>query len=251
MWDGEFLGGVAEGCPVWLGDGTTRPVEEVVALGLPVLSYDKAWDTRPVRYGANQGARDHSVGSLGSAIPAVATRIGERSVYTVRFVSGRTVEAAAGHLWVTQRRSGRQAWEWRKIEDLRTGDRVPVPLTASQFGAEGDASEGYFVGAMLGDGGMTSCTPELHGDPADGAAGFMRDFAARHGCGVREIDLGSIVRMRFPYRPGRRNPLTEILVKAVSEAGRKVVYGFAVHPSGLIVSNGIVTGSGRTPPATA
>ncbi|MFJ5556267.1 LAGLIDADG family homing endonuclease [Streptomyces sp. NPDC093250] len=39
----------------------------------------------------------------------------------------------------------------------------------------------------------------------------MREFAAGHGCGVREIPQGSIVRLRFPYERGRRNPLTEVL----------------------------------------
>ncbi|MFF1295499.1 MULTISPECIES: LAGLIDADG family homing endonuclease [unclassified Streptomyces] len=64
---------------------------------------------------------------------------------------------------------------------------------------------------MLGDGGMTSCTPEFHGDPLDGAVGFMREFAAEHGCGVREIPQGVIVRLRFPFKAGRRNPITDCL----------------------------------------
>ncbi|MFB7655646.1 MULTISPECIES: LAGLIDADG family homing endonuclease [unclassified Streptomyces] len=64
---------------------------------------------------------------------------------------------------------------------------------------------------MPGDGGMTSCTPEFHGDPADGAVSFMRTLAAEYGCGVREIPSGSIVRLRFPYLSGRRNPLTQCL----------------------------------------
>jgi intein/homing endonuclease len=214
-WEGalevEFLGGIVEGCPVWLADGSTRPIEDVAALRLPVLSYDKAWDTRPVRYGANQGPRDRSVGRLARVTPAGWARIDARPVFSVRFASGRTVETGGEHPWVTQRRSGRQAWEWKKTETLNVGDRVPFPLTASQFGVEGEAAEGYFVGAMLGDGGMTSCTPEFYGDPADGATAFMREFAARHGCRVREIDLGAIVRMRFPYKSGHRNPLTDIL----------------------------------------
>ncbi|MEU4982348.1 LAGLIDADG family homing endonuclease [Streptomyces sp. NPDC021969] len=71
--------------------------------------------------------------------------------------------------------------------------------------------EGYFVGAILGDGGMTSCTPEFHGDPADGVVSFTRTLAAEYGCGVREIPSGSIVRLRFPHLSGRRNPLTQCL----------------------------------------
>ncbi|MFC8870432.1 LAGLIDADG family homing endonuclease [Streptomyces sp. NPDC057148] len=39
----------------------------------------------------------------------------------------------------------------------------------------------------------------------------MRTFAAKNGCGVREIPQGSIVRLRFPYLSGPRNPLTQCL----------------------------------------
>ncbi|MFF4361882.1 LAGLIDADG family homing endonuclease [Streptomyces sp. NPDC001604] len=130
---------------------------------------------------------------------------------SIRFVSGRTIEAALDQQWITQRRTGRQAWEWKRTRDLVPGDRVPFPLSAAYFGTEGKAREGYFVGAMLGDGGMTSCTPEFHGDPLDGAVDFMREFAAEHGCGVREIPQGSIVRLRFPFKAGHRNPITNCL----------------------------------------
>ncbi|WP_157852748.1 LAGLIDADG family homing endonuclease [Streptomyces iakyrus] len=39
----------------------------------------------------------------------------------------------------------------------------------------------------------------------------MRKFAAENGCGLREIPQGSIVRLRFPFRAGRRNPITDRL----------------------------------------
>ncbi|MER6494031.1 LAGLIDADG family homing endonuclease [Streptomyces griseorubiginosus] len=39
----------------------------------------------------------------------------------------------------------------------------------------------------------------------------MRVFAAERGCGVREIQQGSIVRLRFPFRAGHRNPVTNCL----------------------------------------
>ncbi len=100
---------------------------------------------------------------------------------------------------------------WKRTSDLVPGDRVPFSLSAAYFGTEGHAREGYFIGAMLGDGGMTSCTPEFHGDPLDGAVGFMREFAAEYGCGVREIPQGSIVRLRFPFKAGHRNPITNCL----------------------------------------
>lgn len=141
------------------------------------------------------------------------TRVREiiRSASLSQFVSGRVIEAAIDHRRVTQRRKGRQAWEWKRSDALVPGDRVPLSLAADYFGAGGRESDGYFVGAMLGDGGMTSCTPEFHGDPSDGVVQFMREFAVEHGCGVREIPQGSIVRLRFPFRAGHRNPLTDCL----------------------------------------
>ncbi|MGW3726495.1 LAGLIDADG family homing endonuclease [Streptomyces sp. NPDC000851] len=204
-------GGLAEGSRVWLPDGSVRAIEEVVARHLPVLAYSKEWDTRPVRYGANQGPRDHSVGELVSVVPRAWFDGIPREVHSITFASGRIIEAAADQGWVTQRRKGRQSWEWKRTDSLALGDRIPFPLVAACFGTEGSAREGYFVGAMLGDGGMTSCTPEFHGDPQDGAVQFMREFAAEHGCGVREIPMGTIMRLRFPYRAGHRNPLTECL----------------------------------------
>ncbi|WP_308297381.1 LAGLIDADG family homing endonuclease [Streptomyces sp. ISL-22] len=207
----EPRGGFAEGSRVWLPDGSVRAIEEVVARRLPVLSYSKEWDTRPVRYGANQGPRDHSVGELVSSVPRAWFGGSPGEVHSIKFVSGRIIEAGADQGWVTQRRTGRQSWEWKRTDSLVPGYRIPFPLVAACFGTEGSAREGYFVGAMLGDGGMTSCTPEFHGDPHDGAVQFMRDFAAEHGCGVREIPRGTIVRLRFPYRVGHRNPLTECL----------------------------------------
>jgi hypothetical protein len=202
---------LAEGTPIWLVDGTTALIEEVVARKLPVLSYDKAWDTRPVKYGANQGPRDHAVGNLVPTIPSAWLDVGIQSVASVQFVSGRTIDASYDHRWVRQRQTGRQAWEWATTADLRVEDRVPAPLTGSYFGNEGDALDGYFVGAMLGDGGMTALTPEFHGDPDDGAVAFMRDYAAKHGCEVRTNDRPTTTRLRFPFKQWKRNPLTERL----------------------------------------
>jgi len=209
--DTESQGGVAEGSRVWLPDGSTRAIEEVVARRLPVLAFSKEWDTRPVRYGANQGPRNHSVGELVPAVPGAWFEGIPKEVRSIRFVSGRTVEVALDQQWVTQRQTGRKSWEWKRTDALVPGDRVPVSLAAAYFGTEGDAREGYFVGAMLGDGGMTSCTPEFHGDPLDGAVEFMREFAAEYGCGVREIPQRAIVRLRFPFRAGHRNPITDCL----------------------------------------
>ncbi len=206
-----YMACLAEGTPIWLPDGTTAPIEEVVRRRLPVLAYDKEWDTRPVKYGANQGVRDRSVGTLVPTVPTEWIDAGTRRSARIRFVSGRVIIATVDHRWIRQRTRGRKTWEWATTADLVVGDRIPAPLTASYFGEEGDAWDGYFVGAMMGDGGMTSVTPEFHGDPDDGAVAFMREFATKLGCRVVEQPNGKIVRLRFPYKQWKRNPVTEVL----------------------------------------
>ena len=206
---------LAEGTPIWLADGTTAPIEQVVDQKLPVLSYNKAWDTRPVHYGTqSEPPRDHEVGRLVSTTPTAWISNGVQPVKTILFRSGRTLDATLDHRWVVRRRSGRKSWEWRTTAELAVGDHVPSPLTADYFGSIGTEDDGYFVGAMLGDGGMTSVTPEFHADPNDGAAAFMREYAAQHDCRVVETPGTSsdkIVRMRFPMKQWKRNPLAEIL----------------------------------------
>ncbi|MER5211674.1 hypothetical protein ABT063_14080 [Streptomyces sp. NPDC002838] len=122
----------------------------------------------------HQGSRDHSVGDLISVQPSACFSGIAHEALSVRFVSGRVVEVVPG-----------LAWEWKRADALVPGDRIPFPLLAGHFGIEGSAHDGYFVGAMLGDGGMTSCTPECHDDSQDGAVEFMRSFATERGCGVR------------------------------------------------------------------
>src|SRR5690348_9457283 len=98
----ESQGGVTEGSRGWLGDASVSFIEDVVKRRLPELSYSKKWDTRPVRYGANQGPRDHSVGDLVVVPPEACFSGIAREVFSIRFVSGRVVDAGSGQLWVTQ-----------------------------------------------------------------------------------------------------------------------------------------------------
>ncbi|HEX9037294.1 MAG TPA: TROVE domain-containing protein [Ktedonobacterales bacterium] len=211
-----YMACLAEGTPIWLADGTTAPIEDVVENKLQALSYTKAWDTRPVHYGPqSQPPRDHEVGHLVSTTPSEWIANGVQPVKTVRFRSGRVLDATLDHRWIAQRRgNGRKSWEWRTTAELAAGDHIPSPLTAAFFGSLGSQDDGYFVGAMLGDGGMTSVTPEFHGDPNDGAVAFMRQYAEAHACRVTEIsatNTDKIVRLRFPFKLWKRNPLTEIL----------------------------------------
>ena len=228
---------IAEGTPVWLADGTTAPIEEVVARRLPVLSYDKQWDARPVRYGAGQGPRDHQVGDLVPVMPTDWIDAGPRPVVHIRFVSGRAITATYDHSWIRQRRGGRQSWEWTTSGELRVGDRIPAPLTAGQFGDEGDAWDGYFIGAMLGDGGMTGAAPEFNGDPDDGAMRFMRDYAAKMGCETRERrgTGDKVVRMRFPCPANQyRNPINQLLRRYGVWGKRCEVKALPARPFSLV-----------------
>jgi hypothetical protein len=211
-----YMACLAEGTPIWLADGTTAPIEDVVENKLQVLSYTKAWDTRPVRYGPQiEPPRDHKVGHLVPTVPSAWMANGVQPVKTIRFRSGRALDATLDHRWITQRRGhGRKSWEWRTTADLVVGDHIPSPLTADYFGPLGSQDDGYFVGAMLGDGGMTAVTPEFYGDPHDGAVAFMRQYAEAHDCRVTEIPAthsDKIVRLRFPFKRWKRNPLAEVL----------------------------------------
>lgn len=211
-----YMACLAEGTPIWLADGTTAPIEDVVENKLQVLSYTKAWDTRPVRYGSQMELpRDHHAGHLVPATPSAWIASGVQPVKTIRFRSGRVLDATLDHRWIAQRRgNGRKSWEWRTTAELAVGDHIPSPLTADFFGLIGSQDDGYFIGAMLGDGGMTSVTPEFHGDPNDGAVAFMRQYAEARDCHVTEIPATSsdkIVRLRFPFKQWKRNPLAEVL----------------------------------------
>ncbi|KOV82026.1 GntR family transcriptional regulator [Streptomyces sp. NRRL WC-3618] len=82
------------------------------------------------------------------------------------------METALGHSWVTQRRTGRQAWEWKRAEKLEAGDHVPLPLTASRFGREGEESKPQSY---------TKVTPVVAADVRDAAAvvGAMHELVTR------------------------------------------------------------------------
>lgn len=202
---------LAADTPVWMPDGTTATIEDVVKRRLPVLAYDKAADTRPTRYGPSQ-TRDNTLGTLTPTMPVDWLDVGEKPLTQITFASGRTLTATSDHRWLTGRRGqGRSAWEWRTTADLIVGDKVPVPLTAQFFGDEGDSIDGYFIGAMLGDGGMTGTTPEFHCQPGDAAHEFMADYVTKFGCNLTVIEQPGCIRLRFiDPRPGV-NAITDIL----------------------------------------
>lgn len=245
---------VAEGTPVWLPDGRVVPVERVISEQLPVLSYDHEWDMREPKMGCPVPPRDHSVGNLAPTVPATWIDSGERDVFAIRFASGREIRATAGHRWAARLRDGARRPLWRTTEQLQPGASVPVALDAGYFGSLGDELDGWFLGAMLGDGSMTGNTPAWTGQD-DGTLEAVREFAAKHGCvtSAPEQQPGC-VRVRITDPVWHRNAVRDELIahgvwgmrverKALADLpySRAFVLGAI---AGLIDSDGSVTGPG-------
>ena len=208
-----YMACLAEGTPIWLEDGTTAPIEQVVAQKLPVLSYSKEWDTRPVRYGPNQPQRSVDIGELRPTIPDGFIDSGIRPVIRLTFRSGRVIEVTEDHRWAVRREMGIQSFEIKTTADLRVGSVIPMPLTANFFGWEGTGAEGYFVGSMLGDGGMTNFTPDFAvGVLSEGVVPVLAEFAAEHGVAMKvSHQRENVTRYRFTDPKHRQNAITDLL----------------------------------------
>jgi len=210
-----YMACLAKGTPVWMKDGTTLPIEDVVAMKTDVLSYSQEWDARPVKYGPNQPKRKLEIGTLTDACPDGWLDNGVRPVCRIVFQSGREIEATQDHRWITRRRSGIQSWEWKTTDTLKVGDQIPMPLTAGFWGDVGTKEDGYFVGAMLGDGSMVSCTPDFS---ADDSSSGMVDVLSRfvEGKGGRvtiKCRLPHFTRYRFTGTKHKENPIIDLLRK--------------------------------------
>lgn len=210
-----YMACLAEGTPVWLPDGTTLPIEEVVSRRLDVLAPDREFDTALVKYGPSQPIRDCGMGEVIAATPTEWITQGRRTVVPIHLASGRVIDATPDHRWVKRRRGDRrESWEWVTTETLAVGDMLPVPVGINAWGNQSDAEEGYFVGAMLGDGCMTNHgTPEFAqiDDPTrDDMFEFMHSFAASWGC---DFVKSGIRKWRFTFKPVRKmNPMKDMLV---------------------------------------
>lgn len=204
----------SEDTPIWLPDGTTETIKNVVTNKLNVLSYDKEWDIRPVKYGPGQKPRDISVGNLKETAPIDFIENGDAEVFKITMRSGRVIEATSNHKWVTRRRTGLQTWEWKETSDLQVGDQIPTPINATFFGDVGTWKEGYIIGAMLGDGGLTN-SPELSFDweKKIGTFNLVKEYAESLGCvtKMRPEETGTGPRARFSDNTQFKNNFTEML----------------------------------------
>ena len=95
---------------------------------------------------------------------------------------------------------------------LKIGDSIPAPLGVEAWGDDGDMPDGYFVGAMLGDGCMTN-----HGTPEFAQIDepsriemlqFMADYSA-----TSVVCLPNLRRTSggLPILGSKRNPATNVL----------------------------------------
>lgn len=209
-----YMACLAEGTEIWMPDGTTAPIEQVVARRLPVLAPSRQFDTSMVRYGPSQPARDRTMGHIVPTLPSAWHSVGERPVVRIDFVSGRSVSATLDHRWVKRRRNDRrESWEWVTTADLKAGDGIPAPIGVDAWGDEGDSADGYFVGAMLGDGCMTNFgTPEFAQVDEPSRADmlqFFSDYAGKLGCVFAKCGER---KWRITYPPVRKmNPATDVL----------------------------------------
>lgn len=209
-----YMACLAAGTPILLPDGTSAPIEDVVARRLPVMSPDRPFDTRSVRYGPSQPGRDSGMGEIVPTIPSAWHSMGVRPVVMIEFSSGRTIEATLDHRWVNRRRNDRrESWQWITTADLSVGDRLPIPVGVEAWGDMGDSFDGYFVGPMLGDGCMTNHgTPEFAqvNDPTRAEIfAFMEDYAAKFGC---EFKAAGERKWRITFPDVRKmNPVTDVL----------------------------------------
>lgn len=203
---------LAEGTPIWLPDGSVAPVEDVVSARLPVLAYDKAWDLRQARPGRPYPPRDSEVGNLVVTRPLRWIDGGVQPVFAVKLASGRVIEATADHQWAVRSREGSRRPTWRSTALMTPGCAVPAPLTADFFGTLGGEWDGWFVGAMLGDGNMTGRTPVWVGHD-DGTLRQIRDYAAKYGCQANVDDNNTWLRVRLVDPKWHCNALRDLLIE--------------------------------------
>lgn len=141
---------VAEGTPIWLPDGTIRPVEEVVAKKMDVLTFldGKIQPTTPTEWHDN----------------------GEQETVKVVMASGRSITATKNHRWLTRwsYQYSNGALKVRTTDDLEVGMQLPMPAECKFFGERLGYEDGYLMGAMNGDGWMTGSSPAFVGIPGDG-----------------------------------------------------------------------------------
>lgn len=205
---------LAAGTPIWLPDGRILPVEEVVAQQLPVLSYDSVWDI-PVGSEKLNHTRDRSIGKLQPTIPTEWHTNGVQPVTRVTLASGRQLTVTPEHRWVTRSRAGNRSPIWRTTAELLVGMGVPQPRGVDFWGSDGTEADGYFVGAMLGDGCTTGGSPMWCGH-LDGSTAQMRAYVEAKGCSAhlnhaQEFGLHeySFTRPQLPGQPRTvPNPLT-------------------------------------------
>jgi replicative DNA helicase len=153
---------------------------------------------------------------------------GKIPVYRIDFSDGSSTDASGDHLWsvvqgTTVRIPGNQrreqVWTTDKFrEKLEKGQRVPylvdpVGLATYDFPHENIPLDPYFLGLLLGDGGLTH-SPMTITTPEPEIIEYCARVASSLGVQFKERDIvGSCYTFSFPKKPQNKekNPLTKIL----------------------------------------
>lgn len=172
---------------VSMGDGSLKRADEV-AQGDRVLGWDEQTDTLAVS--TVRDVWDNGV------VP----------IWTVRTQEGREVKVTDEHPFLTP-----DGWKFAK--DLQPGDKVKAAFGTAWHQPESEnllsADGAYFLGAMVGDGGMTTNTVVFtKGDR--GVLGAVRSYVESMGCTMTRVQPSSPSHRIVGARngSGMRNPNT-------------------------------------------
>lgn len=169
--------------PVSMADGTVLSAAKVSA-GDRVLGWDE------------EGQR------LVPRMVSSAWDNGVVPVWTVRTREGREIGTTDEHPFLTQR-------GWVFAKDLVVGDKVRVAFDSTWSEGHGDPDQAYFLGAMVGDGGLTDRVIKFTNVDL-GVLNAVGRFAVGHGCLLKPEPDHITYRITAPLG-SQHNPLFDLL----------------------------------------
>ena len=148
---------------VTLADGSRKPIQSLVGQQPEVVSIDDR-------------------GALTTARSDLVWEVGKRSVFRINLASGRSIRCTAEHQL-------RTLWGWRRVEDIRFGDRLAVArhLPEPSPGVSWPEQALILLGHLVGDGSYVKCQPlryttasEENSEAVRKAAESMGSVVTRH-----------------------------------------------------------------------
>lgn len=134
-------GCVTPDVPVLRGDWRWVPAGELMA-GDPLIAFDAEIPAGPVEI--RRRGRRWREGKV------LATARAERPCVEVRFTDGSAVTATADHPWLVDRQSEPTQRRWRRADQLRLGDRIPVLMPT--WAEDRSYEAGWLAGMFDGEG---------------------------------------------------------------------------------------------------